>query len=332
MAFGSRRSPAGAPNEVVLHVNLLDPTNLQQQTAVGILGVNLMYAAFHERADPATFLKGLAQNVAPDRLEIDYIDLRGPVFDDPKDKTWDDRAVHARLVLEGLSEGVVFPAGDLMPPMDLFHKQSVVLTPGSFEHVQPFHPEMLRCGVEELAKEPVNTGNSVLGLFCLSSLQVTEPERISVEEVLRRIEALRTFGYGVLLIRDRELYKMSAFVKRFTPLPVRLVAGITLLVRALTYPYEDALGGRLEGISRLFAQHTKVYAYPMPEQAVKDWEKANAVKGWDCTAINGWVTADRLQLSPPLSHLYQFVLAAGLLVPLQQASAEMDISSATSGS
>jgi hypothetical protein len=235
-------------------------------------------------------------------------------------------------VLEGLSEGVVFPEGDLMPPTDLFHKKSVVLAPGSFEHVQPFYPEMLRCGIEELSKEPANSGNNVLGLFCLSSVPVTGSETIAVEEVLRRIEALQTFGYGALLIRDREVYKMSALVKRFTQLPVRLVAGITLLVRALTYEYDETVGGRLEGISRLFAQHTKVYAYPMPEDAVKDWIKDNSIAGWDWSAVNGWVTADQLRLPPPLVHLYNFVLAAGLLVPLQHATACVDISSATSGS
>jgi hypothetical protein len=325
-----QEEPHAAPNEVVLHVNLLDPTNLQQQAAVGILGVNLIYASFHERTDPERFLKGLAQNVAPERLEIDYIELRGPVFDDTPDGTWDDRALHARLVLDGLSEGVVFPAGDLLPPTDLFHKKSVVLAPGTFEHVQPFHPDMMRCGVEELAKEPINAGNNVLGLFCLSSLRVTEPEKIGVEEVLHHIEALHKFGYGVLLIRDRELYKMSAFVKRFTPLPVRLVAGISLLVRAFTDRYEGSVGTRLEGISLMFAQQTKVYAYPMAAPAVKTWLEANGVTGWDWTSVNGWVTADRLRITPPLGHLYQFVLASELLVPLQHASVELDTSAAIS--
>ncbi len=40
--------PGGPPNDVLLHINLLDPSNLLQQEAIGILGVNLIYAAFHE--------------------------------------------------------------------------------------------------------------------------------------------------------------------------------------------------------------------------------------------------------------------------------------------
>ena len=42
-----QREPQGQPNDILLHINLLDPTNLQQE-AIGILGVNLIYAAFYQ--------------------------------------------------------------------------------------------------------------------------------------------------------------------------------------------------------------------------------------------------------------------------------------------
>src|SRR5262245_22994437 len=41
--------PGGAPNDVIIHVNLLDQSNLLQQQAVGILGVNLIYAVIYQR-------------------------------------------------------------------------------------------------------------------------------------------------------------------------------------------------------------------------------------------------------------------------------------------
>ena len=40
--------PGGPPNDVLLHINMLDPANVLQQEAIGILGVNLIYAAFYE--------------------------------------------------------------------------------------------------------------------------------------------------------------------------------------------------------------------------------------------------------------------------------------------
>src|SRR5579864_4028624 len=54
-----------------------DSSNVLQQQAVGTLGVNLIYAAFYEVQTKESFLKGVAQDVVADRIEVDYVDLRG---------------------------------------------------------------------------------------------------------------------------------------------------------------------------------------------------------------------------------------------------------------
>src|SRR6516165_4565035 len=73
--------PGGPPNDIVLHINMRDPSNVLQQEAIGILGVNLIYATFYELASKEAFLEALTQDVVADRIEIDYIDVRGPTFD-----------------------------------------------------------------------------------------------------------------------------------------------------------------------------------------------------------------------------------------------------------
>src|ERR1700742_3871170 len=40
--------PGGPPNDVLLHINMRDSSNALQQEAIGILGVNLIYAAFYQ--------------------------------------------------------------------------------------------------------------------------------------------------------------------------------------------------------------------------------------------------------------------------------------------
>ncbi len=42
----SRRAPRSEANEIILHARMLDLLNLQQQEALGILGLNLIYGAF----------------------------------------------------------------------------------------------------------------------------------------------------------------------------------------------------------------------------------------------------------------------------------------------
>src|SRR5580700_4718429 len=80
--------PGGPPNDIVLHINMLDPANILEQEAIGILGVNLIYSAFYELQSKESFLEGVAEDVVNGRIEIDYIDLRGPAFE-----TWDRRTL-----------------------------------------------------------------------------------------------------------------------------------------------------------------------------------------------------------------------------------------------
>src|SRR5271166_3668604 len=48
--------PGGPPNDILLHINMLDPTNALEQEAIGILGVNLIYSAFYELQTRESFL------------------------------------------------------------------------------------------------------------------------------------------------------------------------------------------------------------------------------------------------------------------------------------
>src|SRR6201989_3577171 len=107
--------PGGPPNDVLLHVNMRDPSNVLQQQAIGILGVNLIYAAFFEGQTKESFLEGLAEDVVEERIEIDYVDLRGPAFE-----SWDRRELLVHLVRAGFAEAVFFPSkGSPVPPAEV---------------------------------------------------------------------------------------------------------------------------------------------------------------------------------------------------------------------
>jgi hypothetical protein len=103
-------APSGPPNNILLHVNMRDPSNVLQQQAIGILGVNLIYAAFHEVQTRESFLEGLAEDVVAERIEIDYVDLGGPAFE-----SWDRRALLVHLVRAGLAEAVFFSTALAFP-------------------------------------------------------------------------------------------------------------------------------------------------------------------------------------------------------------------------
>jgi hypothetical protein len=117
VAGGKKINPAAFV--VLLHINMRDSSNVLQQQAIGILGVNLIYAAFYEVQIKESFLEGLAQDVVAERIEIDYVDLRGPAFE-----SWDRRALLVHLVRAGLAEAVFFPSkGSTVPPTEVLHKK-----------------------------------------------------------------------------------------------------------------------------------------------------------------------------------------------------------------
>ena len=76
--WGSLPNRAQRPTEpVLLHINLRDSTAQLQQQAIGILGVNLVYAAFHQRSDAVSFLTGLFDELSIAHIEIDMIEFDG---------------------------------------------------------------------------------------------------------------------------------------------------------------------------------------------------------------------------------------------------------------
>ncbi len=95
--------PESEFNDVVLHVKLSDNDNNLQQQAVGILGVNLIYACFRYHQNPILFLLSLIDDLSKDRLQIDMIRFEGPDF-----LKVDNRLMSLHLVKFGFSDAAVF--------------------------------------------------------------------------------------------------------------------------------------------------------------------------------------------------------------------------------
>jgi len=310
--------PDGPPNDVLLHINMRDPSNVLQQQAIGILGVNLIYAAFYEVQIKESFLEGLAQDVVAERIEIDYVDLRGPAFE-----SWDRRALLVHLVRAGLAEAVFFPTkGSAVPPTEVLYKKAVVLAPGYFGHSDPVHShvhfQLLASAIQELQGDLGETKSAPAGFFCLTVTPFKPDEPVpEIPDLLRRIDALLAAGGDVLLFHKPELYHMTALVNRHTQAPVRIVAGLSLVIRAFEDVYGNLEGRLLEALARLFAQNVRIYVYPMTVADLREWLKSASVNGWEWSETNGWVSASQLRRAPPRGHLFAYLLASNFLVPMR---------------
>jgi hypothetical protein len=85
---------------------MLDPVTVQQQEALGLAGVNLVYGAFYYADDPTHLIASLMDDLSRRRIEVDMIKFSGPAF-----AQVDNRLMSLQLVEQGL------PTPPCSPPM-----------------------------------------------------------------------------------------------------------------------------------------------------------------------------------------------------------------------
>jgi hypothetical protein len=306
------QQPNGRPSDVILHVNLRDSSNVLQQEAVGILGVNLLYATHHATGNPSEFLASVFEDLGLERLEIDCLELSGPAFEG-----WNSEEVHTFLVAGGYAQAVVFPAeGELLPISELIYKRAVVLAPGRFDLSDHLHADLIRTTLEELPNEELKESKGGLGLFCLSPGPGNDALRtLPVAEIAGLVEKLREMGYGVIVFRAPELYDMSSFLNRYTKFRIHFAVRLLVLMRVMEDRYKNLPGSLLEATARLFTQNVRLVVHPMPVEEVEQFAKTTGLTGWTWSSSGGMVHADELHTAKPFDYLYKYLLSAGLILP-----------------
>ena len=117
--------PLAKYSEILLHVNLLDRTRLQQYEALGALGVNLIYTAFYGKKDPKNFVRSLVDNFEKNRIEFNVIKCKGPAF-----KNFKSQNAGLELLKQELSPFILLHYNE--SPLDLFYEKSLhLITDGS---------------------------------------------------------------------------------------------------------------------------------------------------------------------------------------------------------
>jgi len=177
---------------------------------------------------------------------------------------------------------------------------------------------MLGAGIQELRRELGESTAAPIGCFCLSAAPITAQESTpEISDLLTRINALLAQGSHVFLFRERELYNMTALVNRYTKAPLRFIVGLSLLIRAFDDPYFNLEGRLLEALARLLAQNVRIYAYPMTAIDLQEAIKVFSAIDLEWNETKGWVSAEQLRFTPPLEHLYAYLLASSFLVPIR---------------
>ena len=253
--------PQSKPNHIILHVKMHDQTNTAQQEALGILGVNLVYAAyFHTEGKLDYFLSSLVHRLPRDRMEIDMLRVEGPDFEHI-----DNRILALNLVKRGLTEATMFDeCGNVLQPATALYKKNMLLMRGRFRPVTKVHIDMLTAARKQFCEEEGVEEGNVQEVFELTLKDLTADGKISDKDFIDRAELLGSLGYTVMISNYLKYYKMVDYLSEFARgQKMGVVLGIYNLHTIFDERYYENLpGGLLEAFGRGFGHKVKMYVYP----------------------------------------------------------------------
>ncbi|KAB2639536.1 MAG: TonB-dependent receptor [Verrucomicrobia bacterium] len=252
--------PCTAPTDIILHVRMLDQETTDQMDALGIIGVNLIYAAFRHRGSLQRFVEALVENVAPGRVEIDLLKLVGHSYEG-----FDNRLCALQLVASGLTDATMFlPSGEVVQPAEALHQRPVLLLRGSFDPVLNLHLAMLgQASGGFAAGLEAQHGGQAMRLCEISLDNLLRGQVMDLQGFLDRADALQALGETVLLSRCAEFHRIAGFLNRCTNQPVGIILSIGLLNELFKAKWSETLpGGLLESFARLFLKRVTLHVFP----------------------------------------------------------------------
>ncbi len=280
--------PHAAPSEIIIHVRMLDNENALQQEALGIIGVNLIYGAFHLSHNPDLLVKSLLDNLTTDRIEVDMVDLHGDAFIHV-----DNRVISLRLVQLGLSDAAMFSAdGKVLQPSEHLRKKNVLVERGRFRPVTHVNIDMLNAARKQFEAEDNSAPDETISIMEITMHNLhSDDNGIDLEDFISRADVLEATGHTVMISDYPEYHRLATYLSRYTDRRIGLTMGAHSLVELFNDKYYTSLnGGILEGFGRLFKNNVKLYIYPYK----------------DATS-NTLFKADNLKVNKKQVHLYEYL-------------------------
>ncbi len=248
---------------ITIHIRMLDDNNAAQQEALGIVGVNLIHAAYTLHHQPDQLVEALMDGLSVDRIEIDMIDCGGDAF-----KGIDNRVMTLRLVQLGLTGAAMFSAsGKALQPSEALRKKSLLVQRGRFRPVTHVNVDMLEAAQKEFEVICGDDAESILPIMEISMHNLMESGSVCLEDFVSRAEVASTTGCTVMVSDYREYHRLAAYLSRYTDKPIALAMGLETLESLFDESYyADLDGGILESFGRLFKENLRLLIYPKKNQ------------------------------------------------------------------
>jgi hypothetical protein len=287
--------PHDEPSQIIMHVRMLDVEAALQQEALGIVGVNLLHAAFFQHHEPELLVESLLDRLTTGRIEIDMIELKGIEF-----RSVDNRLMALKLVQVGLSGAAMFgPDREVLQPSEVLRKKAILVERGSFRPPTVVNIDMLESALAKFETDPAVADREVLTLTELTMANLLAGgNAVDRRDFLARADLLAACGMTVLISDYVEYHRLAAYLAWRTDGRIGIVMGVPSLIDLFNESNHAKLpGGILESFGRLFKNDLKLFVYPMlREQQV--------------------ITIDNVSVADDLQPLYNYLARRGSFVDL----------------
>jgi hypothetical protein len=286
--------PGSGPNQVIVHVNLLENDPVLQQQSIGVLGVNLIFACFNYYEYPNQFLQSLLDNLATDRIEITMVRMSGPEL-----SYVDNRLLAVQLVKNGMTNAVMFDReGNVQQPTDMLYKKNVLAFRGSFRPITYVGFDMLKTSYSIFKRDENYSKRNTLAMCEMTLNSLMETGDLDERDFLDRVDVLNGMGQNVMVSNFREYYMLVSYFNQLKINRLRIVIGIPTFIDVMDKKYYKHMkGGLLEALGKLFVKNMKLYVYPAYGAVSLEDHK---------TGVN-LITTQNLQLEDDVNDVFNYL-------------------------
>jgi hypothetical protein len=250
--------PGGEYNDLVLHVRMLDKNNRQQQEAIGILGVNLIYAAFMYRGTPEEMIVSLMDGLKS-RIKIDMVRISGPDLDHI-----DNRLLSLYLVKHSLTDVAMFNSEKKsIHASEFLYKKNLMVVRGNFKPPTVVSVDAFKTSFDQFLRESESDRESSKLIAEITLENLTRDHELDEKDYLDRADMLCALGHKVIISNCTNHQGLIDYLKDYKIQRLGLVIGAIELQEIFEKKYEENKDGRLlVAFGELFTQNIKVYVYP----------------------------------------------------------------------
>ncbi len=251
-------TPDGPANDLIIHVNLKDQSNHLQQEAIGILGVNMVYACYKFNEDMDEFVQSLIDGIWG-RLEIDMVRLEGPNFEHV-----DNRLLTFKVIKHNLAEVAMFSKhGRSIHASEFLWKKDLMVVRGHFKPPTNVSLDVFEAGLKQFKQEDDVEEDRAVIMAELTMNNLKEKGHIDEADFLERSDALCAMGYNVIISNCDNHQILVNYLSDLNIGKLGLVIGVKELYLIIDEKFHNNQDGRLlVAFGELFNRNITVYVYP----------------------------------------------------------------------